>query len=303
MVIVVLVVALVSVVTVAALFGFHMFAKTSSARPASQTTSVPASSVAASVTSPVTASATPPSGSTDPNPLVAEFAEFAKGVNAKVGAVVSAVGNDQPPTKMGEWDFEGPAWSTIKVPLVIADYRVQNEVTGPMRSAITESDNAAAEAVWAQLGEPAVAGPKVQAILQETGDPTPVQHERVRPPFTAFGQTKWSLVNQAKFISSAYCNPKNHDIFDLMGQIVAGQSWGIGSISGTKFKGGWGPSTDNKYLVRQIGVLKTTSGYVGVAIKAEAPSGSFDDGRAALDKVAHWLQEHLDSLPFGQCSG
>ena len=91
--------------------------------------------------------------------------------------------------------------------------------------------------------------------------------------------------------------------FGLMGEIVAGQSWGIGSISGTKFKGGWGPSTDGKYLVRQIGVLKTPSGYVGVAIKAEAPSGSFDDGRAALDKVAGWLQEHLGSLPAGQCSG
>ena len=44
----------------------------------------------------------------------------------------------------------------IKVPLVIAALREEAppEVTDAMTAAITESDNAAAESIWASLGDP-----------------------------------------------------------------------------------------------------------------------------------------------------
>ena len=120
-----------------------------------------------------------------------------------MGIAVSAVGNGPPPMTLGDWQ-EGPAWSTIKVPLVIAAYRQADppQVTDSMKAAITESDNAAAESLWAQLGDPPAAAQRVQQILQETGDPTAVESRRLRPEFTAFGQTIWSLTNQVRFTAT-----------------------------------------------------------------------------------------------------
>ena len=186
----------------------------------------------------------------------------------------------------GDWQ-EGPAWSTIKVPLVIAAYRQGNplQITGMMKAAITESDNAAAESLWAQLGDPPVAAQRVQQILQETGDPTIVESRRLRTEFTAFGQTIWSLTNQIRFVAAAACDTANAPIFHLMGQVAPNQTWGIGDIPGTEFKGGWGPSPSGKYLVRQIGVLTTPAGKVAVAIAAEPASGSFDDGTHDLGEA------------------
>jgi hypothetical protein len=243
-------------------------------------------------------SAPPPQAA--PTDLAAEFAQLAGRMNATMGLAVAAVDNGQSVTTWGDWS-QGPAWSTIKVPLVIAAYRQQHKTTDRMRAAITESDNAAAEALWAQLGNPTTAAQQVQQILQETGDPTTVESRRLRTEFTAFGQTIWSLTDQARFTANAFCNPANAPIFDLMGQVEPQQSWGIGSIPGTQFKGGWGPSPSGKYLVRQIGVLNTPHGKVALAIAAEPASGSFDDGKRALDEAATWLTAHLAQLPAGQC--
>jgi hypothetical protein len=286
-----------AIVTFAAVFTYD-HAPRPSARPTTQTPAKPLPPLASQPTAPV-ASPPPPA----PNdPLAAEFALLAARLSAKLGVVVSAVGTGQTFTTLGEWK-EGPAWSTIKVPLVIAAYRQQDpqQVTDAMRAAITESDNAAAERVWAQLGEPTAAAKKVEQVLRETGDPTTVEWRKVRPQFTAFGQTIWSLTNQVRFIASAFCNSKNDPIFAMMGQVVANQSWGIGDIPGTQFKGGWGPSISGNYLVRQIGILTTPSGKIAVAIAAEPSSGQFNDGTKALGEVATWLTQHFGSLPAGKC--
>ena len=138
-------------------------------------------------------------------------------------------------------------------------------------------------------------------ILQETGDPTTVESRKLRPEFTAFGQTIWSLANQVRFTATAFCNSANDPIFKLMGQVEPNQTWGIGGIPASEFKGGWGPSPSGKYLVRQIGVLTTSAGKIAVAIAAEPESGSFDDGTHDLGEVAKWLTDHLAALPAGQC--
>jgi hypothetical protein len=288
-----------AIVTFTAVFTYHHVSQPS-ARPTTQTPAKPPAPVASQPSAP---NASPPlAAPTDP--LAAEFAKLEAKLNAKVGVVVGAVGNGQNFTTLGEWK-EGPAWSTIKVPLVIAAYRQQDpqQVTDAMRAAITESDNAQAESVWAQLGEPQAAGQKVEQVLRETGDPTTVEWRRVRPPYTAFGQTTWSLTNQVRFLANAFCNKKNDPIFALMGQVEANQSWGIGDIAGTEFKGGWGPSPSGKYLVRQIGILTTPTGKLAVAIAAEPASGQFTDGTKDLGEVANWLKEHFGALPAGQCGG
>jgi hypothetical protein len=244
----------------------------------------------------------PPAATRPLATLATEFTQLEHTLHAKMGIAVSAIGTGQTLMAWGDWQ-EGPAWSTIKVPLVIAAYRQGNppQVTSMMTAAITESDNAAAESLWAQLGDPSAAAQRVQQTLQETGDPTSVESRRLRPEFTAFGQTIWSLTNQIRFIAGAFCDGANDPIFHLMGQVVPNQTWGIGDIPGAEFKGGWGPSPSGKYLVRQIGVLTAPTGKVAVAIAAEPASGSFDDGTHDLGEVAKWLSDHLTALPAGQC--
>jgi hypothetical protein len=248
------------------------------------------------------ATAMPPTAQAGAPSLAADFGLLQAKLQAVAGIAVSAVGNGQAPTMLGDWQ-SGPAWSTIKVPLIIAALREMNPptVTAAMNAAITESDNAAAESIWAGLGDPVTAAHKVEAVLRQTGDPTTVQSQKVRPEFTAFGQTEWSLTNQLRFISAAVCDSANAPVFDLMGQVERDQSWGIGTIPGTRFKGGWGPSPTGSYLVRQMGVLAGPNGMIAVAMAAQPTSGKFDDGTAALTEMANWLTAHFGALPTGNC--
>ena len=234
--------------------------------------------------------------------LAADFARLETKLHTVAGIAVSAVGNGQAPIMLGDWEH-GPAWSTIKVPLIIAALRQENPptVTDAMTAAITESDNAAAESIWASLGDPVTAARKVEAVLRQTGDSTTVQSQKVRPEFTAFGQTDWSLTDQARFTSVAVCDSANAPVFALMGRVQPDQRWGIGTVPGAQFKGGWGPSPTGSYLVRQLGVLPAPNGRIAVALAAQPASGKFDDGTAALDEMASWLTAHLGALPAGQC--
>jgi hypothetical protein len=237
--------------------------------------------------------------------LAAEFAGLAAELNAQVGLVIRAVGNGPGPVIVdGEWS-RGPAWSTIKVPLAIAALRKSNppEVTEAMRAAITQSDNAAAEAIWQSLGDPSAAALETQKVLELAGDSiTVVESQRVRPEFSAFGQTEWTLTGQAQFLSSAICDSAAEPVMSLMRQIEAGQSWGLGTIEGAQFKGGWGPSLDGTYLVRQMGVVPAEDGgLTAVAVAVLPASGAFDDGTQALTRIANWLNEHVELLPSGHC--
>lgn len=283
-----------AIVTVAAVLAYR-HTPPAAKKPAPRASAPSAPSAASSAPQPPQAA---PNGQ-----LATEFTRFAAGLPAKVGIAFSPVGGGQNPTVLGDW-AEGPAWSTSKVPVVIAAYRRQQppQITSTMRAAIVESDNAAAESVWASLGDPPTAAQQVQQILRESGDPaTVVQSQKIRPEFTAFGQTIWSLDDQVRFLAGAFCNRENEPIFDLMGQIEAGQSWGIGGIADTVFKGGWGPSTSGQYLVRQMGVLSTPAGKVAVAIATQPESGQFGDGTQQLNEIATWLKEHFAALPAGQC--
>jgi hypothetical protein len=207
---------------------------------------------------------------------------------------------------LGGSDFaDQPAWSTIKVPLVIAAMRQHNteRPTTPMVAAITESDNAAAESIWEGLGDPAAAAIAVGDVLHGTGDPTIVESRKLRPEYTAFGQTDWSLTNQALFLSAVACDPRDRSALDLMGQVNGDQrSWGLGPLLDSRIKGGWGPSPSGRYLVRQLAIVSSGKrGLAVVAMAAEPESGSFADGTRALTEIGNWLQARLDALPAGQC--
>jgi hypothetical protein len=245
-----------------------------------------------------------------PNPtgLAGEFAKFQTGLHAKAGVVARAVGTGSAaPVALGGPDFaDEPAWSTIKVPLVIASLRQHSaaQPTTSMVAAITDSDNAAAEAIWEGLGDPATAAADVGKVLHDTGDPTMVESRKLRPEYTAFGQTDWSLTNQAKFLATAACDPRNRPVLDLMGQVTGDQRWGLGSLPDAKIKGGWGPAPSGRYLVRQIAVVPAgPKDLTVVAMAAEPDSGSFADGTQALTEIGEWLHAHLDALPAARCPG
>jgi hypothetical protein len=234
--------------------------------------------------------------------LISDFPHLQSSVKAAVGIALEPVGGSGAPLSLGEW-HSGPAWSTMKVPLVIAALRDEHQphITDQMTAAVTQSDNAAAEAVWAGLGDPLTAAGKVEAVLAEAGDFTHVQFRKVRQDFSAFGQTDWSLTEQVRFLSVAACDHRNAPVPALMGRIEQDQRWGLGMIAGARFKGGWGPSRKGKYLERQMGLIVTPTGASAVAVAAEPYSGSMTDGIEALNLIAEWLSDHIVMLPGGRC--
>ncbi|MGA9373746.1 MAG: hypothetical protein WBV64_01735 [Mycobacterium sp.] len=128
-----------------------------------------------------------------------------------------------------------------------------------------------------------------------------VQASRIRPDYSAFGQTIWSLTDQERFLAKAACDSRNASVLDMMTHIEASQRWGLGTIGGSAFKGGWGPSIAGEYLVRQFGIVTTPTGTFAVALAAEPVTGSFDDGIAALTAIAQWVSSNLQHWPVGTC--
>lgn len=239
-----------------------------------------------------------------PERLSEEFATFVSPIDATVGIVAVPVGGDGPVVSLGEWR-EGAAWSTAKVPLVLAglDEDPEHRVTAAMELAITKSDNVAADEVWRSLGAPEEAAAKMDKVLRDFGDPTDVESRRLRGPrYSAFGQTIWSLVNQARFLAALACSQRAAPVLDLMRQVEPGQQWGLGAIAGTKFKGGWGPSSDEThYLVRQIGLIPKGSGLVAVATAADVDSRTYEGAIPVANALSGWLSAHLADFPAGSC--
>jgi hypothetical protein len=227
--------------------------------------------------------------------LRVDFDRLAASTAATIGIAVAAPG-PAGAFSLGRWS-SGVAWSTIKVPLALAALRSgQPRARDLAVKTITESDNPASERLWSLLGEPADAARRVQAVIAESGDTvTAVESRRLRPGFTAFGQTQWALDRQARFAGQLPLILDAAVVIDLMHHITTGQRWGL-AAKGFAAKGGWGPGVAGDYLVRQFGIVPTESGHVGVALAAEAPDGSFDTGVDALNALTDWLVSHLPQL-------
>jgi hypothetical protein len=234
--------------------------------------------------------------------LQASFSELAAAIPATIGIAIAPVGGNTV-SSFGAWST-GVAWSTIKVPLAIATLRKDPSSAEPLaKKAITESDNAAAEQLWSELGAPEQAAQQVEAVLKESGDATTiVESRRLRPGFTAFGQTQWPLGRQAQFAARLPCLPNTGNVVDLMHNLIDEQRWGL-AADGAASKGGWGPGRSGGYLVRQFAIVPTTAGKLGVALAAEPYAGTFGSGVDALDRMTEWLTIHVSELPGGSCAG
>ena len=190
------------------------------------------------------------------------------------------------------------AWSTIKVPIAIAALKEHPEMAGQASTAIMVSDNDAAMALWDSVSPEAV-----EAVLAEGGTPVPVQRERIRPEFSPFGQTVWSVAEQARFASNLQCVTGSEPVLSLMGGITVDQSYGLGTLPGARFKGGWGPSSSNgAYEVRQFGLVHDSVGRnVAVAIAVTAGDGSYESGQAMATQLAAQIAGALESAPAANC--
>jgi hypothetical protein len=150
------------------------------------------------------------------------------------------------------------AWSTMKVPVVVACITAGRANSHDLEAAITRSDNEAALRLWSRLDD----GPaEVEAVLRRAGD-TETTLEREPDPrgWSSFGRTVWSLSAAATFYRALargeLLPPAETDhILDAMGRVVPEQRWGLGQLAGIRFKGGWGPREDGGYEVIQVGVL------------------------------------------------
>ncbi|WP_420109581.1 hypothetical protein [Mycolicibacter arupensis] len=234
--------------------------------------------------------------------LQASFAQLANTIGANVGIAYAPVGQNQVVT-LGSLQ-SGVAWSTIKVPLAIAALHANRPNAQELAAkAVTASDNDAAEQLWASLGPAPQAAQQVQAVLRAGGDTgTAVESRRLRPEFSAFGQTQWPLARQAVFAAHLPCMAVAAPVYSLMRNTVPDQRWGLAGLN-VPSKGGWGPGAGGGYLVRQFGIVHAPAGDLAVALAAEPKDGSFGSGTAALNQLTQWLSAHAAELPGGRCAG
>jgi hypothetical protein len=77
-----------------------------------------------------------------------------------------------------------------------------------------------------------------------------------------------------------------------MSNVASDQHWGVGAAAWpgaalVRLKGGWGPGTDGKYLVRQLGIIEDAArrGFV-VALIVKPLDGSFRSGTTDISELA-----------------
>ena len=194
------------------------------------------------------------------------------------------------------------AWSTSKVPVLIAANRTGAADSQLVSSAITYSDNEAAKAAWAGLGEGTAAAQAAQSVIAQAGDTaTQVQSQVTRPEFTAFGQTMWSVGNQAKFMAGVRCVEGAQPIIDAMGVADPAQAYGLRTLPGALMKGGWGPSPAGAYDVRQMGIAQLGGHDVAVALIASSPDGQYASTQTVLTSMAEALAQAETQWPSPAC--
>lgn len=234
------------------------------------------------------------------------FDALAESLGGNVGVALGPVGTGAM-EQLGPLQ-SGSAWSTIKVPIaarVIEDAGGADTVPPATRDlisrAITASDNAAAASLWEQLasrhGGPPGAAAAVGELLAAAGDAQTTVSTLGRDGFSPYGQTEWSLTEQATFVSALFAGcvapAAAPELRTLMSQVVSDQRWGLGATGlPAYFKGGWGPGTDGRYLVRQVGVIERDGSAIAVALAAIPADGQLATGTAAISQLARWVVDN-----------
>lgn len=211
--------------------------------------------------------------------LKAQFAAIEEATGTEVGV---SLYDGSALTQAGSLDAL-PAWSTIKIPIARAaaeHCEYGEEYVDELTAASIEwSDNDSARALWDCMGSDEEAGEKVSAEIAKSGSHVTVQG--------AFGTTRWSFAGQARYAFYLSQQDEDDPVIADMHHIAEDQSYGLGTLNGVPFKGGWSDDEeDGSWHTRQFGWF---GGY-GVAIGARSEAGSYDDTMDALDQVAEVLE-------------
>jgi hypothetical protein len=208
------------------------------------------------------------------------------------------------------------AWSTSKVPVLVTLLATEKqrgrELSADDRDnatlALTESDNAAVEALFSSLeqlrGGLVPASEAIEGMFRRAGDQTAVVNTAPNDEgFTTYGQSEWSLRDEIIFYRALArgCLVDSTDtdyVLGLMRDVIPSQRWGAGSAgypssADVKFKGGWGP-VDGAYQVRQTAIIGSGNQGYTMSMIALPASGSFTDGTNMLTAIAAWARQHFD---------
>jgi hypothetical protein len=201
---------------------------------------------------------------------------------AAIGLAIGPLGGGRIETR-GELR-ESRAWSTMKVPRIVAAIAAGRADWDAIEAAITRSDNDAALRLWQVLDDGAA---QVEAVLREAGDhETTLEREPDPRGHSSFGRTVWSLPAAATFyggLARGELLPAGDSerILDAMRRVVPEQRWGLGTVDPPiPFKGGWGPreELDGGYEVIQVGIAGPT--VIAIAVRAE----DFDSAKRLASK-------------------
>jgi len=245
-----------------------------------------------------------------------QLERFTADAPGRVGIAVTALGAGEVTALGGA--RTGRAWSTMKVPLLVAlldrlggRRRLSESERSRAEAALTASDNEAALALFDRLqrleGGLVPASRAIEAVLRRSGDSgTKVNTEPSPEGFSTFGQTIWSAKASTLFVRAlaggCLLSPGDTDyVLSLMERVVPGQRWGLGAAgspdgASIAFKGGWGPEPEGGYLVRQSGtVTGKGAGYAlsVIAVPDETGSESFAAGQELTSSAARLVGEKV----------
>lgn len=136
------------------------------------------------------------------------------------------------------------AWSTMKVPVIVAAIATGRADWDAIDAAITRSENDAALLLWDGLDDGAA---QVETVLRAAGDHE-TRLERGPDPrgYSSFGRTVWSLPAAVRFYRALARDEllpsgETGRVLRAMSRIVPEQRWGLGAVDPPMpFKGGWG---------------------------------------------------------------
>lgn len=231
-------------------------------------------------------------------------------LGAEVGGTIGLPGAE--PAVFGSLQ-SGSAWSTIKVPLTLAVIEeaggvsdLSSDQLAQIHSALTASDNEAAAALFDYLvqrqGSVEAASQGVGRVLVAAGDSETQVSTQGRDGFSSYGQTEWALSNQHWFmealVGGCVGDADGRQLVLNEMQQVSSDTWGLGSLGLTAlWKGGWGPGTDGRYLLRQMGAVQINGQQYVVTLMVRPAGGDFETGQAVASKVAAWLAEQTENAP------
>ena len=85
-------------------------------------------------------------------------------------------------------------------------------------------------------------------------------------------------------------------VLGLMGE-VSSDTWGLGSTGlPARWKGGWGPGIDGRYLARQMGILYLGNREAVVTLAAVPTDGQFESAEAMATRIAEWLAKRAPQV-------